>query len=834
MKMKRFNPLLLCLPLFLSNSHAGEAEDALLKAATEGDAPRIVLALAEAEPDIRGKDGQTPLMLAAAAGDFESVRRLLWAGADAGLKDNSGKIARDFLDLKGEAYAPLSLILRAYAFCHEYGRAPVEVKTKHLALINDNWVDPFHPKLKSSYFVNEAELKGKNGEDDDGNGFIDDIYGWNFLNDEPLIAPQLCIDDTEATKNFLSQLLVDYLAAAQGDEKLAEKLQNRYENPLVKQIGFGTLAAANLDLNDYVYAEMLYSASHGTHVAGIIAKYSDGKALIHGSALGQVTPPTGRVFTDTAGLVKLAENSPDYAKFVSEVITRFRAEAVKKGQRASDYLRACGAGVANMSWSRPRPYFEGMASELEYIYTNFGKNPSSVKQNYQGDEGILLQNLVLELTIADAAAFAIAFYENPDVLIVIAAGNETADNDTLLPSPPYLSRFFPNVMTVASLDENGKPSAFTNFGTRSVQIAALGENIVSPILSRLEAKMSGTSMASPLVAGVAAGIRKDFPELTATDVRRLLEASAKRSESLLTICSTSGAIDPAAARKMAASFSGDNLAMLVEEARSAKKPGRDGPIIKVPEGNSKPAPKNGPINEGGSYRITNVSGFSDSWRVTMSKDTPFVDQRQLGVGEYPAAAIEKGWKDGFQISSVAGDAGGWNVVMSTGIKGVQFVLGYELDQSQIASKMQEGFRIKHIAGWKENWITVMATETGWGLQRYTLPTPFTAERQQWIKDRWDEGYRITSVSGDDVPNDDADGWLFVMTQGTNIQEQTYSVPGPWPNDWIKENQAKGFRITSSAGAADHTIVIMSKGSGLGDQAISPDGAYPTSWISEKW
>lgn len=834
MKMKRLHPLLLCLPLFFANARAGEAEEALIKAATEGDAPRIVLALAEADPDIRGKDGQTPLMLAAAAGDFESVRRLLWAGADAGLKDNTGKIARDFLDVRGEAFAPLSLILRAYAFCQEYGRDPEEVKTKHLALINDNWVDPFHPTLKSSYYVNEAELKGKNGVDDDGNGFVDDIYGWNFLNDEPLVAPQLNIDDTEASKNFLRQLLADYLVAAQGDEKMGDKLRNRYENPLVRQIGFGTLAAANLDLNDFVYAEMLYSASHGTHVAGIIQKYSDGKALIHGSALGQVTPPTGRVFTDTAGLVKLAENSPDYAKFVSEVITRFRAEAVRKGQRASDYLRTCGAGVANMSWSRPRPYFEGMAGELEYIYTNFGKNPDSVKQNYQGEEGILLQNLVLELTIADAAAFAIAFYENPDVLIVIAAGNETADNDMLLPSPPYLSRFFPNVMTVASLDVNGKPSAFTNFGTRSVQIAALGEDIVSPILARLEAKMSGTSMASPLVAGVAAGIRKDFPELTATDIRRLLEASAKRSNDLISICSTSGAIDPDAARKMAASFSGDNLAMLVEEARSSQKAGRDGPAINVPEINSKPAPNVPKEGQGEPYRITNVSGFSDSWRVTMSRGTPFVDQRQLGVGEYPAAAIEKGWEDGFQISSVAGDAGGWNVVMSTGIKGVQFVLGYELDQGQIASKMKEGFRIKHIAGWKENWITVMSTETGWGDQRYTLPTPFTDQRQQWIKDRWDEGYRITAVAGDDVPNDDADGWLFVMTKGTTIQEQSYSMPGPWPNDWIKEQRAKGFSITSSAGSGNHTIVVMSKGSGLGDQIISPDGAYPTSWISENW
>lgn len=832
MKIPSLRPLLFCVPLLFNQALAGEAEDALIKAAEAGDAPRIVLSLSEADPDIRDAKGRTPLMLAAASGDFESVRRLLWAGADANLKDDDGKIARDYLDMKGEAYAPLSVVLRAYAFCQEYGRPPVDARIPHLALINDNWVDPFHPALKKSYSVNEAELKGQNGVDDDGNGFVDDIYGWNFQSDEPLRAPQLSINDTKENREYLEQLLEDYLAAVQGDEELADTLRSRYSNPLVKQIGFGTLISANLDLNDLVYADMLYNASHGTHVAGIIAKYSDGKALVHGSALGQVTPPEGKVFTETEGLVKLAAQSGDYAAFVGEVIKRYRAESIKKGRRASDYLRACGAGVANMSWHRPKPYFQGLAAELERIYRNHGQAPDSIGKKYQGEAGILMENLILELTIADAAAFAIAFHENPDVLVVIAAGNERADNDTQLPSPPYLSRFFPNVMTVASLDEQGKPSAFTNFGPRSVQIAALGENIVSPILARLEAPMSGTSMAAPLVAGVAAGIRKDFPRLSATDVRRLLEASATKDEQLATVVSTSGALDPVAARKMASSWSSDNLAMLVEEARSAQKPGRDGPVIRVPELDSKPAPAK--QEKGEPYRITHVSGFSDSWRVTMSRGTAFRDQRQLGVGPWPEAKVNQGWADGFLITSVAGDAGGWNVIMSTGGTGHQFVLGYELDQSKIASQMEAGFRITSVAGWKENWLIVMTTGTKWGRQRYTLPTPFTPERQKWIQDRWAEGYRITSVGGDDVPEDPDDGWLFVMTQDTSIQEQTFSKPGPWPEKWIAENLAKGFRITGAAGAGDHTIVIMSKGSGIGDQTVSAGGAYPSDWIGENW
>ena len=66
-----------------------------------------------------------------------------------------------------------------------------------------------------------------------------------------------------------------------------------------------------------------------------------------------------------------------------------------------------------------------------------------------------LENLALELSVADAAMFATLFYENPDVLFVIAAGNATEDNDKGLPSPQYLSRFFPNVITVASHGASG-------------------------------------------------------------------------------------------------------------------------------------------------------------------------------------------------------------------------------------------------------------------------------------------------------------------------------------------------------------------------------------------
>lgn len=812
---------------------AGEAEDSLLDAAAKGDAPRIVLALSEAGPDIRDAQGRTPLMLAAQSGDFESVRRLLWGKADARLKDNQGKIARDYLDIKGEAFAPLALILRCHAFCQEYGRPGGKAKHPNLTLVNDLWVDPSHPKLKPLYAVNEAELNGKPGVDDDKNGFIDDVYGWNLRHDEPLRAPQLSIDSSEDTRNYLGGLLRDFDAASSGgDQKTGAILRGSYKNPLIRQIGFDTFANVNIDLNDFAYAAMLHSASHGTHVAGIVANYSDRKARIIGAAIGSSAPTTNRVFDDFGAIVKLAEKTPSYAEFVSLVLDSYRGQAIAQGRRSSDYLRACGAGVVNMSWGWPRTIHENIANALAAAYKEHGQNPDTIDKPANAQDALLIANLPLELTIAHAAAFALAFHENPDVLIVMAAGNSKENNDELLPSPQYLSRFFPHVMTVASVNEKGTPSPFTNHGVRSVQIAALGERVVSTMLAGLECPMDGTSMASPVVAGTAAGIRADFPNLSATDVRRLLEASVTKSEALSTLVSTSGILNPAAARQMASSWSQDNLAMLVEETRRAKVEGRDGPQLNVPFLASEKSGKS--PEKGAPRRITSVAGFGKNWRAVMSRGTPYNNQRQLGVGPWPTEEVDKGWKEGLRITSVAGEQGAWNVVMSSGVPGIQSVFGFNLDQAKISTAMEEGYRITGVAGWKNDWVVVMSTETKLGQQRYTLPSPLNDSRKQWIKERWDEGYRITSVGGDDDPQHPDDGWFFVLTKNSGIQEQAYSEPGPWPAEWIAENTEKGFAITSIAGAANHMIVVMSKGSQLTGQDSSPEGSYPVQWIQERW
>ncbi|BCU76997.1 S8 family serine peptidase [Luteolibacter sp. LG18] len=833
------------------------ASDALLGAARASDASRLVLALAEAKPDVRDTQGRTPLMLAAQAGSFECAKRLIWAGADPRLTDSAGKTAFDWLDTSSPAYGPLSLLLRCHAFCRQNGRPGGKARIPHLALVNDTFVDYTHPALAAAYQVNSAESKGRRGVDDDRNGFVDDVYGWNLNNDQPVRAPMLSLDDSAENRSFLIGMLNDYLKAQGGDKVMETKLRTRFNNPLVQQIGLQNLLGQNIALNDHVYAEMFMAASHGTHVAGIIKRYSGDKAKLTCATIGAVVSPKVSVVFDEDTLSGLAEESADYGAFVLAVLDRYRGEAIAKGRRASDYLRASGAGIANMSWCRPKSFFAGSAARLKKIYKDHGADPASVDRAYTGQVAERIAELPLELSIADAAAFALAFYENPDVLVVVSAGNDHLDNDTGLPSPQYLSRFFPNVLTVASTDDQGKPSSFTNYGVRSVQIAAPGEQIRSTILGGLEAPMSGTSMAAPVVAGVAAGIRADFPKLAAADLRRILEYSARKDPRLADKVATSGWVDADAARRMASTWAGATGAMLLAEVARDRRPGQDGPKITAPPAaapklaslklnplpkpaapNPAPTPAPAPAvpkpSIGKGWRITTTGGFADSWRVVMSKGAPYTEQCHLGTGEWPADQIESYWKQGYRVTSIAGDGDGWNVVMSKGVPGGQRVLGMDFDQEQLAKLFTEGWRITTFGGWKNQWVFALGDQTGYGPQRYTLPTPLNDSRRDWIQKRRAEGMMITAVAGDDTPEDAEDGWLFVATANSGYTDQVMEGPGPWPGLWIAGKLREGYRVTSIAGGPGRSLVIMSKGAKLGEQVLSDGSSYPADWIQERW
>jgi len=135
-------------------------------------------------------------------------------------------------------------------------------------------------------------------------------------------------------------------------------------------------------------------------------------------------------------------------------------------------------------------------------------------------------------------------YEN-DILFVAAAGNATTNNDR---TPHYPSSYnVPNVVSVAALDRHDQLASFSNYGAKSVAIAAPGVDILSTWLGDDYEEKSGTSMATPVVAGVAALIVAENPRITVDDLRAKLLASVDPLPVLKGKVSSGGRINAAKA-----------------------------------------------------------------------------------------------------------------------------------------------------------------------------------------------------------------------------------------------------------------------------------------------
>jgi thermitase len=131
------------------------------------------------------------------------------------------------------------------------------------------------------------------------------------------------------------------------------------------------------------------------------------------------------------------------------------------------------------------------------------------------------------------------------ILFVAAAGNATTDNDR---RPHYPSSYnVGNVISVAALDRNDQLASFSNYGLKSVAIAAPGAEILSTWLGDEYEEKSGTSMATPVISGVAGLIVAQEPRISVDDLRRRILASVDKIDSLKGKVATGGRINAAKA-----------------------------------------------------------------------------------------------------------------------------------------------------------------------------------------------------------------------------------------------------------------------------------------------
>jgi hypothetical protein len=196
---------------------------------------------------------------------------------------------------------------------------------------------------------------------------------------------------------------------------------------------------------------------------------------------------------------------------------------------AIDYARLNGARVINAS--------------LGFVF----KNPDgSVKRRLDGTP------IYVDGRSLRAVHEAIGRAERAGILFVVAAGNETNDNDR----NPAFPASFPNsnVVAVASIQRDGGLSGFSNFGVRRVHLAAPGgtggtapaeQNILSTVPGNRYAFLPGTSMAAPHIAGAAALIlgHPRYRRARTRDLKSLILSHARRSPQLAGKCLTGGSLD---------------------------------------------------------------------------------------------------------------------------------------------------------------------------------------------------------------------------------------------------------------------------------------------------
>jgi subtilisin family serine protease len=144
---------------------------------------------------------------------------------------------------------------------------------------------------------------------------------------------------------------------------------------------------------------------------------------------------------------------------------------------------------------------------------------------------------------------AIAYARAHDVLVVAAAGNDWSDNDL---SPTYPASFTDdNLIAVAATTANDSLAYFSNFGVSSVDVGAPGDDIESTVLGSGYDFYSGTSMATPYVAGLAALVKSVAPGRSYLELREIVLGSVDPLSSLSGKTATGGRVNAHSAVQLA-------------------------------------------------------------------------------------------------------------------------------------------------------------------------------------------------------------------------------------------------------------------------------------------
>lgn len=440
---------------------------------------------------------------------------------------------------------------RAYA---ELALTPPEKPI--LVAVIDSGIDIKHPDLKDVIWTNPGEAGGKPGVDDDGNGFIDDVHGWNFIGSRD--GKQLVAGRMEVTRQLARarKSVAAKTATPEQSDELARleaqylQLRGQYAQEF---LSLSMSAAVLTELMNGMAAQGLKDNSLAG-IAAFVPTRPSGEIykdfyLRHAARIASPSDIRQRVDQARATLDIQLGLDFDESAVIGDDPNRLDEKGYGNPLVADDphamhgthvagiigAIRGNGIGTAGQcAWVRILPIRAAPDGDER------DKDVANAIR-YAVDCGARIINMSFGKGLSPDKAYvdeAVRYAAAHDVLLVHGAGNGAMDCDSgmLFPNPIASAtpgspeeRFTNWIEVGASAPERDKLAApFSNYGARNVDIFAPGTDILSTTPGGRTGEASGTSMAAPEVAGVAALVWTQHPELSAVQLRQALLDNARR------------------------------------------------------------------------------------------------------------------------------------------------------------------------------------------------------------------------------------------------------------------------------------------------------------------
>ena len=452
--------------------------------------------------------------------------------------------------------------------------APAKVR---VAVI-DTGTEIDHPGLAGRIWMNQAEVPG-NGLDDDGNGYVDDVHGWSFL-----CGPDADIHHDAYESARMARALEQELRERWAMPATPDSVQGWKASWAERAESADGVAAGVVALHDQ-WVEVSLEAAEG--VQRLQEEAYAGQLML--DFIGRVEQSSGaafdkkslKAFRPDPGMEEaLKEHMTMMLKFyegaaLKQEITEHVANVVPALERSGwdmDSLRLAvvgdGPGVVQPGFGCPRvegPDAEhgthvagiiagqpgadgrgkGIASHVEIMVIRAVPDGDERDEDiaraitYAVDHGARVINCSFGKSRSPGKHWvdeALMYAASNGVLIVHAAGNDARDCDV---RPSYPSRTLADGLETrmsnwlevgASSYRRGRRALadFSNYGATTVDLFAPGDEIYATLPDAAYGFNSGTSMAAPVVSGVAAWLWGYFPDLTANQMRDLLMASVRK------------------------------------------------------------------------------------------------------------------------------------------------------------------------------------------------------------------------------------------------------------------------------------------------------------------